>query len=55
MHPNYHHQITYAKFNLKNHIPVHTNEKYDIMKKLIVKEILKITARMEKSIYSIQL
>ena len=34
LHPNCHHQITYAKFNLKIYYPSHMNGKYGIMKKL---------------------
>ena len=30
LHPNCHHQIAYAKFNLKIHFPHLTNEKYGI-------------------------
>ena len=36
LHPNCHHQITYAKFNLKPTIHFHTNEKYGIMEKLML-------------------
>ena len=34
LHPNCHHQITYAKFNLKIYYPLLMNGKYGIMKKL---------------------
>ena len=36
LHPNCHHQITYAKFNLKIYYPLHMNRKYGIMVKLIL-------------------
>ena len=36
LHPNCHHQITYAKFNLKIHYPPHANGKYGIMETLML-------------------
>ena len=34
LHPDYHHQITYAKFNLRIYCPPPYEREYDIMKKL---------------------
>ena len=36
LHPNCHHQIAYAKFNLKIHYLLHKNGKYDIIEKLML-------------------